>query len=73
MDFEIDHVPDSAHLTAYLAAVFVGAVSAGILAAVGLEVLGLGPQNVPPSAHALLPFNRSALFRGCGGGGAHPF
>ncbi len=35
------------NLLPYLAAGFVGAVSAGILAAVGLEALGLGPQTEP--------------------------
>ncbi len=53
------------NLTAYLAASFVGAVSSGILASVGLEVLGLGPQNVPTLGRTLYyAFNRSALFRG---------
>ena len=31
----------------YLAASFVGAVSSAILASIGLEALGLGPQNEP--------------------------
>jgi peptide/nickel transport system permease protein len=35
------------NLLPYLAASFVGAVSAAILAAIGLEALGLGPQNDP--------------------------
>jgi peptide/nickel transport system permease protein len=35
------------NLLPYLAASFVGAVSAGILASIGLEALGLGPQNEP--------------------------
>jgi peptide/nickel transport system permease protein len=35
------------NLLPYLAASFVGAVSAAILAAVGLEALGLGPQTDP--------------------------
>lgn len=35
------------NLLPYLAASFVGAVSAAILAAVGLEALGLGPQHDP--------------------------
>jgi peptide/nickel transport system permease protein len=35
------------NLLPYLAASFVGAVSAALLAAVGLEALGLGPQNDP--------------------------
>ncbi len=53
------------NLTSYLAAAFVGAVSAGILAAVGLEVLGLGPQTVPTIGRTLYyAFKYSALFRG---------
>lgn len=35
------------NLLPYLAATFIGSVSGGILAAVGLEALGLGPQRVP--------------------------
>lgn len=35
------------NLLPYLAASFIGSVSGGILAAVGLEALGLGPQRVP--------------------------
>ncbi len=35
------------NLLPYLAASFVGSASGGILAAVGLEALGLGPQQVP--------------------------
>ena len=35
------------NLLPYLAASFVGAVAAAILAAIGLEALGLGPQNEP--------------------------
>ena len=35
------------NLMPYLAASFVGAVAAAILASVGLEALGLGPQNAP--------------------------
>jgi peptide/nickel transport system permease protein len=35
------------NLMPYLAASFVGAVSAAILASIGLEALGLGPQNQP--------------------------
>jgi peptide/nickel transport system permease protein len=35
------------NLLPYLAASFIGAASGGILAAVGLEALGLGPQRVP--------------------------
>lgn len=35
------------NLLPYLAAAFIGSASGGILAAVGLEALGLGPQRVP--------------------------
>jgi peptide/nickel transport system permease protein len=64
-DFEVIIVQILPNLTAYLAAAFVGSVSSGILASVGLEVLGLGPQNVPTIGRALYyAFSRSALFRG---------
>jgi peptide/nickel transport system permease protein len=64
-DFEIITFQILPNLTAYLAASFVGAVSAGILAAVGLEVLGLGPQTVPTIGRTLYyAFKYSALFRG---------
>lgn len=64
-DFEIIFLQILPNLTAYLAAAFVGAVSTGILAAVGLEVLGLGPQNVPTIGRALFhAFTYSAMFRG---------
>lgn len=64
-DFEIIVFQILPNLTAYLAAAFVGAVSAGILAAVGLEVLGLGPQNIPTIGRTLYyAFNYSALFKG---------
>jgi peptide/nickel transport system permease protein len=64
-DFEIIFLQILPNLTAYLAAAFVGAVSTGILAAVGLEVLGLGPQDVPTIGRALFhSFTYSAMFRG---------
>lgn len=64
-DFEIIVFQILPNLTAYLAASFVGAVSGGILASVGLEVLGLGPQNVPTIGRTLYyAFNYSALFKG---------
>jgi peptide/nickel transport system permease protein len=64
-DFEIITFQILPNLTAYLAASFVGAVSAGILAAVGLEVLGLGPQNIPTIGRTLFyAFKYTALFRG---------
>ena len=64
-DFEIITRQILPNLTAYLAAAFVGAVSGGILAAVGLEVLGLGPQNVPTIGRTLFyAFKYTALFKG---------
>jgi peptide/nickel transport system permease protein len=64
-DFEIIAFQILPNLTAYLAASFVGAVSSGILTAVGLEVLGLGPQNVPTIGRTLFyAFKYTALFRG---------
>ncbi|CAN5554364.1 hypothetical protein BH10CHL1_BH10CHL1_49980 [soil metagenome] len=64
-DFEIIILQILPNLIAYLAASFVGAVSSGILASVGLEVLGLGPQNVPTIGRTLYyAFNYSALFKG---------
>ncbi len=64
-DFEIITFQILPNLTAYLAASFVGAVSSGILTAVGLEVLGLGPQNVPTIGRTLFyAFKYQALFRG---------
>ncbi len=64
-DFEIIFFQILPNLMAYLAATFVGAVSTGILAAVGLEVLGLGPQNVPTIGRVLYyAFTYSAMFRG---------
>jgi peptide/nickel transport system permease protein len=64
-DLEIIVTQILPNLTAYLAATFVGAVSGGILAAVGLEVLGLGPQTIPTIGRTLYyAFQYSALFRG---------
>src|SRR6266480_3001147 len=64
-DFEIITRQILPNLTAYVAASFVGAVSGGILASVGLEVLGLGPQNVPTIGRTLYyAFKYAALFKG---------
>jgi peptide/nickel transport system permease protein len=64
-DLEIITFQILPNLTAFLAASFVGAVSGGILASVGLEVLGLGPQNIPTIGRTLYyAFNYSALFKG---------
>jgi peptide/nickel transport system permease protein len=46
-DLKIIAVELFPNLLPYLAASFVGAVSAALLAAIGLEALGLGPQNDP--------------------------
>jgi len=64
-DFEIITRQILPNLTAYLAASFVGAVSGAILASVGLEVLGLGPQNIPTIGRSLFyAFKYAALFKG---------
>ena len=64
-DLEIITLRILPNLTAYLAASFVGAVSGGILASVGLEVLGLGPQNVPTIGRTLYyAFTYTAMLRG---------
>lgn len=64
-DIEIIFLEILPNLLGYLAAAFVGAVSTGILAAVGLQVLGLGPQTTPTVGMVLYyAFNGSAIFRG---------
>jgi len=53
------------NLMPYLAASFVGAVAAAILASIGLEALGLGPQDAPDIGMTIywaITFN--ALLRG---------
>jgi peptide/nickel transport system permease protein len=53
------------NLLPYLAASFVGAVSAAVLAAIGLEVLGLGPQSEPTLGMTIFWANYyGALLRG---------
>lgn len=53
------------NLLPYLAATFVAAVSATILASIGLEVLGLGPQNDPTLGMTIYwAINYNALLRG---------
>lgn len=53
------------NLLPYLAASFVGSASAGILAAVGLEALGLGPQRVPTLGMTIFyALEGSAILRG---------
>jgi peptide/nickel transport system permease protein len=52
------------NLLPYLAASFVTAVSATILASIGLEVLGLGPQNDPTIGMTIYwAINYNALLR----------
>jgi peptide/nickel transport system permease protein len=46
-DFEIIFLEMMPNLMPYLAASFVGAISAAILASIGLEALGLGPVDSP--------------------------
>jgi peptide/nickel transport system permease protein len=53
------------NLLPYLGASFVGAVGAAILAAIGLEALGLGPQNEPTLGMTIYwAIFYSALLRG---------
>jgi peptide/nickel transport system permease protein len=53
------------NLLPYLAASFVGSAAAGILAAVGLEALGLGPQRVPTLGMTIyFALQASAILRG---------
>jgi peptide/nickel transport system permease protein len=64
-DWELIFLQIFPNLLTFVAAAFVGTVSAGILAAVGLEVLGLGPQVVPTIGRTLYQaFSRSAMGRG---------
>ena len=64
-DMEIVFLQIFPNLMAFLAAAFVGTVSSGILAAVGLEVLGLGPQLIPTIGRTLYQaFSKSAMGRG---------
>ena len=53
------------NLLPYLAASFVGSVAAAVLASVGLEILGLGPQNEPTLGMTIYwAFSFNALIRG---------
>jgi peptide/nickel transport system permease protein len=53
------------NLLPYIMAGFVGAVNGGILASVGLQLLGLGPRHVPTLGLMLEEaFNAGALIRG---------
>jgi peptide/nickel transport system permease protein len=64
-DFEIVVRELLPNLLPYLAAAFVGAVSSAVLASIGLEVLGLGPQNDPTLGMTIYWANNfNALLRG---------
>ena len=53
------------NLLPYLAANFAGAVSGAVLATIGLEALGLGPQNEPTVGMTIYwAISFSALIRG---------
>ncbi len=53
------------NLLPYLAASFVGAVGSAVLASVGLEALGLGPQNAPTMGMTIYwAISDNALIRG---------
>ena len=62
------------NLVPYIAASFVGAVSGAILAAVGLEAIGLGPNDVttPSARRSTGPRNSARSCVASGGGGARP-
>src|SRR5260370_3048486 len=61
------------NLLPYLAASFVGAVATAILASIGLEALGLGPQNQPPLCMTIyLRLSYTAVIRGLAWGGLRP-
>lgn len=53
------------NLLPYLAASFVGAVSSAVLASIGLEAIGLGPQNAPTMGMTIFWFiSYNAIIRG---------
>ncbi|NLJ24352.1 MAG: ABC transporter permease [Firmicutes bacterium] len=53
------------NMIAFIAASFVSAVSGGILATIGVEVLGLGPQRIPTLGGTLhWALNHAAVIRG---------
>ncbi len=63
--YEIIFIEILPNLLPYIAAGFVGAVSGGILAAVGIQLLGLGPLLVPNLGMILqYAFNSGALYQG---------
>ena len=61
------------NLLPYLAAAFIGTVSASILAATSLEALGLGPTRIPTLGMTIFfAINGRRFCVACGGGGASP-
>lgn len=64
-NFEIIFIEILPNLLPYIAAGFVGAVSGGILAAVGIQLLGLGPLLIPNLGMILqFAFNSGAIYQG---------
>jgi peptide/nickel transport system permease protein len=64
-DFQIIVQELLPNLLPYLAASYVGAVAAALLAAIGLEAMGLGPQNDPTLGMTIFWCNYyGALLRG---------
>jgi peptide/nickel transport system permease protein len=64
-DLEIVTLEIMPNLLPYIAAGFVGAVAGGILASVGIQLLGLGPLFIPNLGMMLqFAFNGAALYQG---------
>ena len=64
-DFEVIFIEILPNLLPYIAAGFVGAVSGGILASVGIQLLGLGPLLIPNLGMILqFAMNSGAIYQG---------
>jgi peptide/nickel transport system permease protein len=64
-DFEVIFIEILPNLLPYIAAGFVNAVSGGILAAVGIQLLGLGPLLIPNLGMILqFAFSAGAIYQG---------
>jgi peptide/nickel transport system permease protein len=64
-DLEVLFLEIMPNLLPYIAAGFVGSASGGILAAVGIQLLGLGPLLIPNLGMILqFSFNAGAIFQG---------
>ena len=64
-DFKIIFIELFPNILPYIGASFVGAVSGGILAGIGIQVIGLGPQRTPTLGMMLYwSLYNSAVFRG---------